>query len=357
MAGEPDSSIADEGVAAATMDAVALAGKIGAAVSRVAPMPGGRNNRVFRVDTEDGAAYLLKRYFHHPSDSRDRLRAESAFLGHLSAIGCDLAPRLFATNRETRAALMEFVRGESIAVESITSDDVDWACEFFRHANVDLRAPTARALAPASEACFSIDDHLATTQRRIDRLGSILVEDDVDEEAREFAIGEILPVWSEVRRRVTAECGSDAARSATLTETERCLSPSDFGFHNALREPGGRVRFLDFEYAGWDDPAKLLCDFANQPDVLLPRALSERFRDAVLASARNVESLRARVEQLEPLYQVKWACICLNDFLAVGRSRRRFTLGERSDDRQRRIFQLGRARKMLARTSAIEPSP
>ncbi len=35
------------------------------------------------------------------------------------------------------------------------------------------------------------------------------------------------------------------------------VSPSDFGFHNALLDDGGAISFLDFEYSGRDDPAKL----------------------------------------------------------------------------------------------------
>ena len=38
------------------------------------------------------------------------------------------------------------------------------------------------------------------------------------------------------------------------------ISPSDFGFHNALRTNTGPV-FFDFEFSGWDDPAKTIIDF------------------------------------------------------------------------------------------------
>ena len=37
----------------------------------------------------------------------------------------------------------------------------------------------------------------------------------------------------------------------TIDPAERCISPSDFGFHNALVDERGIVRFLDFEYSGW----------------------------------------------------------------------------------------------------------
>src|SRR5258708_29751946 len=40
-----------------------------------------------------------------------------------------------------------------------------------------------------------------------------------------------------------------------------------FGFHNALLRPSQELCFLDFEYAGHDDPAKMVGDFFSQPAI------------------------------------------------------------------------------------------
>ena len=80
-------------------------------------------------------------------------------------------------------------------------------------------------------------------------------------------------------RAQAAACGLYLDRP--LDPADRCVSPSDFGFHNALREPSGRLRFIDFEYAGWDDPAKLVCDFFCQPAVPAPAGAFDRFAAAV----------------------------------------------------------------------------
>ena len=60
-----------------------------------------------------------------------------------------------------------------------------------------------------------------------------------------------------------------------IDSAERTLSPSDFGFHNALKRSDGRIVFLDFEYFGWDDPAKMT---AEELARVLPviRGLRER---------------------------------------------------------------------------------
>ena len=55
-----------------------------------------------------------------------------------------------------------------------------------------------------------------------------------------------------------------------LPKSERCLSPSDFGFHNAICDVNGVYHFVDFEYFGWDDPAKMICDFILHPGMDLP---------------------------------------------------------------------------------------
>ena len=318
----------------------------------VTPLPGGRNNRVFEVRSAAGV-HLMKQYQHNPADTRDRLGNEIAFLRQLERVGCTVGPHLFACIPDEHLSLMEHLDGAPLQPGQINETEVDQAVEFFLMANSDQTSDHARSLPVASEACFSIAQHLATTQRRVDRLAQITVDDDLDASAELFARKEVAEVWSGIRAAILAEWPGDAARAELLPRYERCLSPSDFGFHNALRETNGRIRFLDFEYAGWDDPAKLICDFANQPDMPLTRALGNRFRDAVIAAHRNPEALHRRAIALRPLYQLKWACICLNDFLPAGRQRLDFTHGAAVDRRARRADQLQRARQMLARATSL----
>ena len=68
--------------------------------------------------------------------------------------------------------------------------------------------------------------------------------------------------------------------SSALSPDDCCLSPSDFGFHNALVDDDGQVTFLDFEYAGRDDPAKLVSDFFCQPEIPVPLDYHATFIDA-----------------------------------------------------------------------------
>lgn len=127
---------------------------------------------------------------------------------------------------------------------------------------------------------------------------------------------------------------------------ERCISPSDFGFHNALLTDDGRLRFIDFEYAGWDDPAKTVCDFFCQPALPVPLEYYGTFIDAVVAGLQEPQKHCQRIDLLLPVYQIKWCCILLNNFLEVGSWRRHFA-GETVDQEEQKVRQLQKARMAL----------
>jgi len=316
------------------------------APASVESLPGGRNNRVWKVGA--GAWwFVLKSYHWSEADPRDRLGHEWAFLSYLQEIGCSRAPAPVACDPATRSALLEFVPGAPASQQEIAADDVRCAADFLLEINTG-RGRASR-LPPVSEACFSTAEHLDTTAARLARLSSIRPLTDHHREARAFVAGTLQPLWQAIESRVREE--SDVELESILPREERCLSPSDFGFHNALRQPDGTLRFLDFEYAGWDDPAKTIIDFCNQPDLLLPGPLAASFRERCCAGLSAPASLARRIRLLEPLYQLKWACICLNAFLP-GRGA--------SDPRPERSLaaQLVRARVMAGRAlDSISPPP
>jgi hypothetical protein len=109
---------------------------------------------------------------------------------------------------------------------------------------------------------------------------------------------------------------------------------------------GGRLRFFDFEYAGWDDPAKLLCDFRCQVELPVPPPLWQEFLVKILELLPHADRVAWRVKWLLPVYQLKWCCIVLNEFLPEGQARRRFSAVDRAGQRQPDM-QLPKARQLL----------
>lgn len=323
-------------------------------VRAIVPLAGGANNRVFRVEATTGVA-LLKSYFRHPDDPRDRLGAEWAFARFAWDNGVRCVPEPLAADPATGVSLFEFVHGHKLA-GTAGEAAVDQALDFYRTLNRAKGHPNAVTLPTASEACFSLDDHFATVGRRVERLKAIPVGNVVEAAALAFVESELAAVWESV---LAAAHATAATHGLTTDEpidpASCCLSPSDFGFHNALLANDGRLRFLDFEYAGWDDPSKLVCDFFCQPAVPAPAAAFDRFAAAVAAQLPDPHSHRARAALLLPVYRVKWVCIMLNEFLPVSAHRRSFSNPVELDARQ--VSQLAKARSALAAVRPLSASP
>jgi Ser/Thr protein kinase RdoA (MazF antagonist) len=283
----------------------------GAPAPELTPLPGGANNQAFRVDSEHGP-FLLKRYFRHPRDPRDRLAAEFAFLEHLWNCEVRKTAKPLAQNADLGLGLYSFIEGRPATQKDVNQAHAEEALSFALAIN---RTGQPATLGDASEACFTLAAHVACVDRRVQAL------DAIEGAARVFIQEELAPAWQTVRSQIPE-------RSAALP---RCLSPSDFGFHNAIISEGGEIVFIDFEYAGWDDPAKLICDFFSQPRLPVPFDT----RPAFIAGLRVIcedEKLADRVRMLWPLYRIKWICIILNSLLPLGKARRDFA--GRDDDAQ-----------------------
>lgn len=290
------------------------------------PLSGGRNNRIFRL-CADGQAFFLKAYFYHPMDERDRLKHEFDFTSYLWSRGIRRIPRPVWADFQNRWGIYEYVQGRKLEPREIGPQHIVEAILFYKQMNLGRLNAGALGLPAASEACFSVTEHLRTVERRLERLNGIRASNDIEETAKRLVGCELRPFWDEVRARVVSEFTAGGGLSDFLPQESRCLSPSDFGFHNALVEASGSLRFVDFEYAGWDDPAKLVCDFANQPDMSLSEKLSRRFEAAVVELENAPARLARRILWLTPVYQIKWCCIILNHFLPLGHDRARFVNG------------------------------
>jgi len=306
------------------------------ALSRLA---GGKNNQVYRVDTETGRPLVLKCYFSDPRDGRDRLAAEWSFLERAWRDGVRAIPEPLARDAGAQAALYGFVAGRKLKAGELEPGHVDAAADFVLAVNAGQHSD----LPVASDACFSISDHLELVERRMLRLAALDHEAPHASEAQRLVFTTLRPAWDGVRQRaMRGALALDLDLHRSLSEAEYCLSPSDFGFHNALATDDGRLIFIDFEYAGRDDPAKLVVDFFCQPEVPVPLAHLDRF----IARLALDEAAQARCHLLLDVARVKWACILLNDFLPVGAARRAFA--ERSEREARCAAQLEKAKAKLA---------
>jgi Phosphotransferase enzyme family len=290
-------------------------------------LPGGRNNQVFRVAMAEGPPLFLKSYFFDPRDPRERLAAEWQFLNYAWARGVRVVPEPLAADRDLQTGLYQFVSGHKLGPGDISWRHLGAALDFLIALNVPPRQTAD--MPRASEASFSLAQHIATVDGRVRNLETLHPEVPHRERAARFVRDRLIPCWAEVRRSIettAADRGIDPG--AEIADADTIVSPSDFGFHNIIVGEGDRLNFTDFEYAGRDDPAKLVCDFFCQPEMPAPLQHYDRFV-ASLTEGLGLGPLPAlRCRLLLDAYRVKWTCIILNDFRPVGAAQRAFARGD-----------------------------
>jgi hypothetical protein len=236
-------------------------------------------------------------------------------------------PRAIADDREHYCAIYEYLDGRAPDAAEVAAADIDALVDFL--ASLQPLRGKAGAISVASEANFSLSALTRHVRSRADRLRTAAA----DKGLAAWFEQSFDPLLAEVQ-------AAGADETDEIDQAKRTLSPSDFGFHNAIRRPDGSLAFVDFEYFGWDDPAKTVVDFLLHPGMALPDALKKRFAARFLQAFAFVPGLRERARIVYPLYGLKWCLILLNDFLPDR---------ETTATRQVRDAQLDKARALADR--------
>ncbi len=305
----------------------------------------GGNNRIYRVETAEGL-FALKQYFRGQHDKRDRLASEFSFFMYAKQVAPDYIPIPYAQNIEESLALYELIEGRPLTAGDITEREVKQAIQFFCLLNQSTMKNQAKSLPMASEAGFCLNDHLLSVDRRLQELEQAILKDASKTEAQEI-IRTLSHYWRRLVKRyekIASENNSPIAKP--LENSQRCISPSDFGFHNALMLKNKRIKFLDFEYAGWDDPAKMANDFFLQLAVPVPEKFYDLFIQETMAPFPDADQLIQRAKLLKAIFLIKWCCIALNIFVPVNMSRRKFANPNLNVDELRHM-QIAKAKILL----------
>lgn len=294
-------------------------------LNRLQRLGGGRNSRVLLLETSD-QSIVLKSYPQFRGDQRDRMGTEVKVLAFLHQNEVRQVPEPLFWCEEKNWAAFSLMKGRTI--ETITPALLDGVAEFLgclKAAGDHSR--DADALPPASEACFSLVALQAMLAGRLRRLESMQGKGSVQDAAYEWC-----SQWLEKdHKRLTQQLRTERQGRTTETEIpqhERVLSPSDVGIHNMLQMEGG-LGFLDFEYAGWDDPAKFTADWILQPDN--PLRLDQALH-LVGAVSRQIGdgSWQDRLTTLLEFNRLKWCAIMLNMFLREHRESAQDALSRQS---------------------------
>jgi thiamine kinase-like enzyme len=268
---------------------------------------GGINNQVY-VCSKGGHKFVIKGYPAKASSKHDRMRAETDFLEFAQHLAPNYVPGLIAQDSERRCIVLDYIEGAPYKEgEKLSESDVNCAISFIRALNQNKSVTNNFEMQQAADGFTRISDHIENVQNRIEALK-------VDHLPKHFqllaieALDKLKTRWE----RVKLETENSLARGDVvnvLSEKYQCYSPSDFGFHNAIKTADG-VKFIDFEFAGKDDPAKTVSDFFLQPRIPVKQQyiskLINAFQDRI-----NKSDLEKRTRILSGVLKIKWMSIIL----------------------------------------------
>jgi hypothetical protein len=317
----------------------------GADVSRMVQLGGGRNSRVFRVETA-GATYALKLYPPRSAGEPDRLGVETAALRWMELHGFAMVPRVIAADRDRDAVLLSWAEGDLVR-DGVGKTEVDQACDFLRRLHTLQASPAVPPSHLAAEACLSAAEIERQLRARITSLRAL-----EEPSLTTFLTEHAEPALAKRLDRAVNVAGDGFG--VDLPQSRRSQVPSDFGFHNALRQADGRLTFIDFEYFGWDDPAKLVADILLHPGTPIDDAARNRLRSGGLEIYGDDPGFATRLDALLPLFGLRWALILLNEFRPE-RWQRRVLAGATENWASAKQRQLAAARAMLDRHATWLP--
>lgn len=214
---------------------------------------GGANNALYRI--EDGERiYALKMCIR---DERHRASREFNVMRLLQSAHFDLAPRVIALDESgailpTPAVLYEWLPGETLRPPLSHTDIVALVesiqrmheCRYIRFPNEDIT--------DAWFHWFQSGPYLEVMTGYLDLYGPWL--DRVSAHSHEM-YGRLSALLSECQAFCSNNKVDLSRQSLTL-----CLCHVDMNLSNAILGVDGKVRWVDWEYAGWGDPAMEVAD-------------------------------------------------------------------------------------------------
>lgn len=302
----------------------------------------GGNNRVFKVDT-GSASYALKFYPPQEEDQRDRLGTEFSALTFLWSNGVSCIPEPIIASSEDNCAVYQWLNGEPVTKG--TSEDILEFARLLTAIHQLTCQKEAGQLPDASASCFSIGQIFDQIDQRKDRLIQVA---DRHPQLDSFLTEEFGSSFNREANKVRSALNSGPIDELKiLKKVQRTLSPSDFGFHNTIRAPDGQLKFIDFEYFGWDDPVKMVADVILHPGASLDTEFQKYFFQLMKRYFSNIDSeYIIRFEICFPLYALIWCLIQLGEFLPERWARREFA-GQESIIQIAQNAQLAKARHLL----------
>ena len=272
-------------------------------VSKISTIKNKGNSYLYKIVLENNYNYLYKKYFNEKLFNHSRLNAEKKTYDYLNKYKIQKNNFPLYFNTELNFALIEWYDGKKI--KFMNNSYLEEFILFIKKINTN-KISKIKYFDNASASCFSYSNIKEQIYFRLNNINkfaennkelSFFLNNDI-----KFFLNRIL---------VDSKLNWPTKSNKLLDISKRILSPSDFGLHNAL-VMSNKLKFFDFEYFGWDDPAKLICDFILHPSMSLSIDQKKYWIKSLINYFYKDTYLIHRIKNSYFLYGVIWCLIILN---------------------------------------------
>lgn len=263
----------------------------------------GRNSNVFKFRSRK-RNLILKIYKH---ERNLRIKRESLFYKFLNKNNNKQVITPINFSIKNNIAVFPYIDG--VKIKKITNNQVKEASKFLSQIN---HQKIIKKLPLAIDGIKNRKDHLKLCENKINQLKKIKIDSLVKKDFSSFLYKNIIPKFQELKKNFDLNKKIILPKKKLIKE-EMIASPSDFGFHNVINKKN-KLFFIDFEYAGLDDPIKLICDFYCQPDQIISIKQKKIFIENLSFKNYNTDKLNLFTNLFLPFHRLKWCCIILNIF-------------------------------------------
>ena len=274
---------------------------------------GGFNNEIFELSVNNRR--LVIKIYPQKNDAQSRKIKEATFIDSCSKNKIKAVPIIADVLEGSNAILFEKIEGKTIVPSELKPVHIDQMKTFL----TDLGAlETANynddgSQIFATDFSFTREEFINNFNVRVKNLKFLTEKYDPNSIIR-TRLPDIEKLSKQLIRDLNESKSIVFRNENNPKNFERFISPSDFGLHNSLIDKTGTINFIDFEYAGIDDPANLILDTFINTDAGLPSTLLDEF----IVLFHNYDGLREKIELLSPLFGLKWVCIVLKRCFFIG---------------------------------------
>ncbi len=263
----------------------------------------GKNSEVYQLKVDKN--YLILKVF--KDKKRNRVKREKLFYNYLNGIGVESVIKPIGFDINYNFAIYPYIHGKKI--KKIKNRYIKEIILFLKKINQKNLTGFPLAIDGIKEQL----DHIKLCETKINNLKKIKIDNLIKKKFIKFLNKQIIPKFEQIKKNFFKN-EILRLKKFKLLKKDMIISPSDLGFHNIIQSKN-KFFFFDFEYAGLDDPIKLICDFYCQPDQNLTSRQKKLFINNTFFRKYSLYKLEKKLNIFLPFHQLKWCCIILNEFI------------------------------------------